>query len=508
MSRNFLTSVNLNGNAIAGATVENLTADPSGAALGRIYFKPNASSGATYGSLFVKDLSSSFGQVLSSNLSTDFVIPSSTNTITVAKVPTNANDVTNKAYVDGIASGVNAHDAVGWASTTNVSGTYATASAGVGDTISGSGTLAIDSHNIVAGDAGTNVQNGTGLRVLLKDQTNTDQNGIYVVTACVSTVSWTLTRAYDYDTIGEVSAGDIVYVLNGTTNGKYTYVETSKPAAITGNNTSANAITFSIFSNGNLSSIVGITQGGTGSNITTATSNTFLVGNGTVFVARALASTDRSALGAASSGSNSDITQLTGLTTALTAGQGGTGLSSYTIGDLIYASGTTTLASLADVATGNALLSGGIGSAPAYGKVGLTTHITGILPIANGGTGSNITTATNGQFLVGNGTVFAPRTLAFTDLVATSSSATSNTTSAVVTAQYSITQKLSVTFTANNVSTGFTVTHNLGRFVIVQVTDLNGLQVECDVTNTATTTQVSFATAPIAPAVFYCTIIG
>lgn len=75
------------------------------------------------------------------------------------------------------------------------------------------------------------------------------------------------------------------------------------------------------------------------------------------------------------------------LTNAMGVGSGGTGLASYTIGDVLYATGSTTLASLADIATGNALLSGGVGVAPSYGKVGLTTHVTGTLPVANGGTG-------------------------------------------------------------------------------------------------------------------------
>lgn len=66
---------------------------------------------------------------------------------------------------------------------------------------------------------------------------------------------------------------------------------------------------------------------------------------------------------------------------------GGTGITSYTIGDLLYASGTTTLSKLSDVATGNALISGGVGVAPSYGKIDLTTTVSGILPVANGGTG-------------------------------------------------------------------------------------------------------------------------
>ena len=68
---------------------------------------------------------------------------------------------------------------------------------------------------------------------------------------------------------------------------------------------------------------------------------------------------------------------------------GGTGQTSYAVGDLLYADTTTTLAKLADVATGNALISGGIGVAPSWGKIGLTTHVSGVLPVANGGTNAS-----------------------------------------------------------------------------------------------------------------------
>lgn len=72
----------------------------------------------------------------------------------------------------------------------------------------------------------------------------------------------------------------------------------------------------------------------------------------------------------------------------LDVADGGTGITSYSTGDLIYANSATTLAKLSDVAVGNALLSGGVGTAPLWGKVALTTHVSGILPIANGGTGT------------------------------------------------------------------------------------------------------------------------
>lgn len=121
---------------------------------------------------------------------------------------------------------------------------------------------------------------------------------------------------------------------------------------------------------------------------------------------------------------NGSYTGITGVGT-LTAGTwnaatiapnyGGTGITSYTVGDLVYADGTTSLAKLAGVATGNALLSGGVGTAPAWGKVGLTTHVSGTLPIGNGGTGQTTATAAfdalapsqtgnSGRYLTTNGT--------------------------------------------------------------------------------------------------------
>ncbi len=84
-----------------------------------------------------------------------------------------------------------------------------------------------------------------------------------------------------------------------------------------------------------------------------------------------------------------DLKNMSGILKAI---NGGTGIGSYTVGDLLYANTTLTLAKLADVATGNALISGGVGVAPSYGKIGLTTHVSGTLPVANGGTGATTLT--------------------------------------------------------------------------------------------------------------------
>lgn len=79
---------------------------------------------------------------------------------------------------------------------------------------------------------------------------------------------------------------------------------------------------------------------------------------------------------------------------------GGTNLTSYAVGDLIQASGSTTLAKLAAVATGNVLISGGVTTVSSWGKVGLTTHVTGTLTVGNGGTGASTLTG----YVKGTGT--------------------------------------------------------------------------------------------------------
>ena len=101
--------------------------------------------------------------------------------------------------------------------------------------------------------------------------------------------------------------------------------------------------------------------------------------------------------------SSGDNHQLTWAGT-LGVARGGTNLSSYAVGDIIYASASTTLAKLADVATGNALISGGVTTAPSWGKIGLTTHVSGTLPVANGGTNAAAFTAGSVVFAGASGT--------------------------------------------------------------------------------------------------------
>jgi hypothetical protein len=138
------------------------------------------------------------------------------------------------------------------------------------------------------------------------------------------------------------------------------------------------------------SSTIGVASGGTGATTYTAG---ILKANGTsAFTTVTAPSSDIVGLTDTQTLLNKTFGSGTVFSTPIGVASGGTGLTSYTIGDIVYANTSSSLAKLPDVATGSALISGGIGVAPAYGKVGLTTHVSGTLPVANGGTGlSSIT---------------------------------------------------------------------------------------------------------------------
>lgn len=103
---------------------------------------------------------------------------------------------------------------------------------------------------------------------------------------------------------------------------------------------------------------------------------------------------------------NASATVLTS-NAAVTPAQGGTGIASYAIGDLIQASGATTLAALPATSTGNALISGGVATASSWGKIGLTTHVSGTLGVTNGGTG--FASYTQGDLIYANSTTTLAR---------------------------------------------------------------------------------------------------
>lgn len=93
------------------------------------------------------------------------------------------------------------------------------------------------------------------------------------------------------------------------------------------------------------------------------------------------------------------------------ASKGGTGLTSYTAGNVLYATGSTTLAALpTPVPTSSPrYLKAVSGSTLSWDAIELDKGVTGTLAVSNGGTGANLNTLAAGQLIYASGsTTLAP----------------------------------------------------------------------------------------------------
>lgn len=256
------------------------------------------------------------------------------------------------AAVDAARSGLDVKESVKAATTAN---------------ITLSNTQTVDGVALAVGD-----------RVLVKDQTTGSQNGIYVV----ASGAWT--RSTDANTSAEVNPGMFVFVEQGTVNADSGWVLTTD-ASITLDTTD---LVFAQFSGaGQITAGSGLTKTGNtlnvgaGTGITVNADDVALTGQALAFhnlatnglvtrtaagtiTARSIAGTTNKITitnGDGVSGNptidiastyvgQSTITTLGTVTTgtwnatAIGSAYGGTGLTTYATGDIIYASGTNTLA--------------------------------------------------------------------------------------------------------------------------------------------------------------------
>lgn len=103
-------------------------------------------------------------------------------------------------------------ETVACATTANLGATYANGTLGVGATLTNSGSQAA-----FAVDGVTPSEDD---RVLVKDQSNAFENGIYTLsTAGTGSTNWVLTRAIDADVVGELCVDRFVWITAGTANG-------------------------------------------------------------------------------------------------------------------------------------------------------------------------------------------------------------------------------------------------------------------------------------------------
>lgn len=146
--------------------------------------------------------------------------------VTLTGDPTLALQAATKQYVDTlVSSGITYHQPVKYEvpnSTGNLNATYNNGTAGVGATLTNAGTLgAFTPDGVVA---------SVNDRILIYNQTNQFENGVYTVTTVGDgSTAWVLTRATDADSYGlkdpdALGEGDAFFIQSGNTGAGETYV--------------------------------------------------------------------------------------------------------------------------------------------------------------------------------------------------------------------------------------------------------------------------------------------
>mgnify|MGYP001318502634 FL=1 len=197
--------------------------DIDGGAIDGTTIGANSAAAATFTVVNVDNVTVDANTISTTNSNGNLVLsPNGTGTVTVPSGYKNragfgATSLATKEYVDAVKTGLDFKDSVRLATTAN--GTLGSAFAN-GQSVDGT-TLA------------------TGDRILLKDQSTASENGIYTVNA-----SGAPTRATDFDSTAEVTAGAFVFVEAGTQNADSGFVLTTDGAITVG----STSIAFTQFS--------------------------------------------------------------------------------------------------------------------------------------------------------------------------------------------------------------------------------------------------------------------
>ena len=255
--------------------------------------------------------------------------------------PAAAGDAANKGYVDAVKVGLDIKDSVKVASTANI---------------------ADIANGLNAGDTIDGVSLGNGDRVLLKNQSTSSQNGIYIAGASPA-------RADDMNASGEVSGGTFVFVEEGTVNGDSGFVVTTNGTLTPG----TSAIEWTQFSGaGQITAGNGLVKG-TGAALNTINavgSTTILVGADDIKV-KSSGTANQILLSSGNTSTEPSYGQLplnnsNSITGTLAVANGGTGATTFTNRGLLVGQGGSAVAALAAGTSGQFLISGGTGANPSY----------------------------------------------------------------------------------------------------------------------------------------------
>ena len=270
------------------------------------------------------------------------------NQITNVADPTAAQAAATKAYVDAVKTGLNVKDAVKLASTAALAAsTYANGSSGVGATLTANanGALSLDSVAVSTSD-----------RVLIKNQADASQNGIYTVTNTGgASAAFVLTRATDADTAAEMPGGSFTFVEQGSALADNGFVFTHNGSPTIG----TTDLTVAQFSGaGQIDAGAGLTKSG----------NTLAVqvDDSSIEISSDTLQVKASGITNAMLAGSIDLTAK--VTGSLPVANGGTGAASLTANRLLLANGTSAISVLAAGTAGQVMTSNGA-SAPAFGDI-------------------------------------------------------------------------------------------------------------------------------------------